>query len=34
MPHETIATSPRIGISRAKDVHRRYFIVDNPYVSK
>ena len=34
MPHETISTSPRIGISCAKDVHRRYFIADNPYVSK
>ncbi len=30
---ETIATSPRIGISKARDIHRRFFIKDNPYVS-
>lgn len=33
-PDETIATSPRIGISRARDAHRRYYIVGNPYVSR
>ncbi len=33
-PGETIGTSPRIGISKAKDVHRRYFIVGNPYLSR
>ena len=31
---EQIVSSPRIGISRAKDVHRRYYIADNPYVSR
>ncbi len=31
--NERITTSPRIGISRAKDVHRRYYIQNNPYVS-
>lgn len=31
---EVIATSPRIGISRAKQVHRRYYIYGNPYVSR
>lgn len=33
-PDELIGTSPRIGISKAKDVHRRYFIAGNPYVSR
>lgn len=33
-PTETIATSPRIGISKARDVHRRFYIVDNAYVSR
>jgi len=32
--NETIAMSPRIGISKAKDIHRRFFIKDNPYVSR
>lgn len=31
---EAIVTSPRIGISRAKDIHRRFFIAHNPYVSR
>lgn len=31
---ELVVSSPRIGISKAKDVHRRYFIKDNPYVSR
>ena len=31
---ETVSTSPRIGISKAKDVHRRFFIAGNPYVSR
>lgn len=31
---EIIARSPRIGISRARDVHRRFFIAGNPYVSR
>jgi DNA-3-methyladenine glycosylase len=31
---ESIVSSPRIGISKAKDVHRRYFIADNPFVSR
>lgn len=30
---ESIATSPRIGISKAKDDHRRFYIKDNGYVS-
>ena len=30
---EKIIPSPRIGISKAKDIHRRYFIAGNPYVS-
>lgn len=33
-PDESIVTSPRVGISKAKDIHRRFFIKDNPYVSK
>lgn len=32
-PGETVQTSPRIGISKAKDAHRRYYIAGNPYVS-
>ncbi len=32
-PSEQIASSPRIGISRAKQAKRRYFIVGNRYVS-
>jgi len=31
---ETIAASPRIGISKARDVHRRFFIKNNTYVSR
>lgn len=31
---EVIATSPRIGISKAKDLHRRFFIQGNPYLSR
>lgn len=31
---ETIAASPRIGISKARDTHRRFFIINNPYVSR
>ena len=33
-PGEIIGTSPRIGISKAKDVHRRFFIAGNPYASR
>lgn len=32
--NETVVMSPRIGISKAKDIHRRFFIKDNPYVSR
>lgn len=31
---ESIVSSPRIGISKARDVHRRYYIDGNPYVSR
>lgn len=31
---EKIASSPRVGISKAIDRRRRFFIVGNPYVSK
>ena len=31
---ERIAASPRIGISKAAERLRRFFIVDNPYVTK
>lgn len=31
---ETVSTSPRIGISKAKEVRRRYFIAGHPYVSR
>lgn len=31
---ERIAASPRIGISKAAERPRRFFIVDNPYVTK
>lgn len=31
---ERIISSPRIGISKAKDIHRRFYIDDNPYVSR
>lgn len=30
---ETVAVSTRIGISKARDAHRRFYIKDNPYVS-
>lgn len=33
-PGETITTSPRIGISKAKDLHRRFYLTSNPYVSR
>lgn len=33
-PHEVVATSPRIGISKAIDAERRYCIANNPYVSR
>lgn len=33
-PGERIGTSPRVGISKAREVHRRYFIVGNLYVSR
>lgn len=33
-PSETISASPRIGISKAKELHRRFYITDNPYVSR
>lgn len=32
--NEAVVMSPRIGISKAKDIHRRFFIKDNPYVSR
>lgn len=32
--NEHVGVSPRIGISKAKDIHRRFFIKDNPYVSR
>lgn len=31
---ESVVSSPRIGISRARAIHRRFYIVDNQYVSK
>lgn len=33
-PDEVVATSPRIGISKAREEQRRYYIVGNPYVSR
>lgn len=33
LPGESIVSSPRIGISKARDIHRRFYIADNPYVS-
>lgn len=33
-PDESIASSTRIGISRAKDALRHFYIYDNPYVSR
>lgn len=32
--NEAVVMSPRIGISKAKDIHRRFYIKDNPYVSR
>lgn len=34
LPQSSITTTPRIGISHAKDTPWRFFITDNPYVSK
>lgn len=34
IPERLTVTSPRIGISEAKDVPWRFFIKDNPYVSR
>lgn len=31
---EVVVTSPRIGITKARDAHRRFYIADNPYVSR
>lgn len=31
---ENVAMSPRIGISKAADIHRRYYIAGNPYVTR
>lgn len=31
---ETIVSSPRIGISKARDIHRRFYLKGNPYVSR
>lgn len=31
---ETIIASPRIGITKARDAHRRFYIAGNPYVSR
>lgn len=31
---ETIVTTPRIGISKARDAHRRFIIDGNPYLSR
>ena len=31
---EQVATSPRVGISRARDIHRRFYIRHNPYASR
>ena len=32
-PGESIVSSPRIGISKAKDIHRRFYIDNNAFVS-
>lgn len=32
--NEVVGTSRRVGISKARDVHRRFFIEHNPYVSR
>lgn len=34
LPEELITTTTRIGISKAKDAPRRFYISHNPYVSK
>jgi len=34
LPGETVSQSPRIGISKATDRLRRFFITGNPYVSR
>lgn len=31
---ESVASSPRIGISKAVEVHRRFYIAGNPYVTR
>lgn len=33
-PSEVVAQSPRIGISKATEIHRRYYIKGNPYVAR
>lgn len=33
-PGESIITSPRIGITKARYIHWRYYIAENPYVSR
>jgi DNA-3-methyladenine glycosylase len=33
IPHDQIVTTPRIGISKARDAMRRFYINGNPYVS-
>lgn len=33
-PEETIISSPRIGISKARDLHRRFYIKDSEFVSR
>lgn len=30
---EIVVSSPRIGISKAKDIHRRFYVTNNPFVS-
>jgi DNA-3-methyladenine glycosylase len=34
VPDSEVAVSPRIGITRAADLKGRYFVRDNPYVSR
>jgi DNA-3-methyladenine glycosylase len=34
IPPEQIVTSPRIGISKAKEINWRFYVRDNRYVSK
>lgn len=33
-PEESVISSPRIGISKARDIHRRFYLANNPYVSR